>query len=190
MSPSHFLTQLASSIYPDVIQTSISEFQNSKSGVVSKWATDMARSGFLKKASVFLSLQALTTGKDTTSSSTTTGTISAGSITTSTMTNFKPVFTIPAAADEGANLVPNILDPKAVDAQDVCPGYKAEQVREDERGISAVLSLAGAPCNVYGNDVGVLDLKVEFQTANRLAINISPTNLVSWVFWLVGVGFG
>jgi alpha-glucosidase len=88
------------------------------------------------------------------------------------------VFTIPASADEGANLLPNVVDPAAVDAQDACPGYKASQVQEDERGLTAVLTLAGDRCNVYGNDIEVLNLKVEYQSANRLAVNISPANLV------------
>lgn len=78
----------------------------------------------------------------------------------------------------GANLLPNIEDPEAVDAQDACPGYKASQVQEDEHGLSAVLTLAGKPCNVYGTDVKVLNLKVEYQAANRLAINITPANIV------------
>jgi alpha-glucosidase len=42
-----------------------------------------------------------------------------------------------------------------------------------------VLTLAGKPCNVYGNDVEVLNLKVEYQAQNRLAVNISPAYIVS-----------
>jgi alpha-glucosidase len=86
---------------------------------------------------------------------------------------------MPASADEGAQLLPNVVDPEAVNAQDACPGYKASQVHEDEHGVTAVLTLAGEPCNVYGNDISVLNLKVEYQAANRLAINISPANVVS-----------
>jgi alpha-glucosidase len=95
-----------------------------------------------------------------------------------TSTTFNPVFTIPASADEGPNLLPNIDDPQAVDAQTVCPGYKAAQVKEDEHGLTAVLTLAGERCNVYGSDIEVLNLKVEYQGANRLAVNISPAHLV------------
>ncbi|KAF2637359.1 hypothetical protein P280DRAFT_482813 [Massarina eburnea CBS 473.64] len=105
----------------------------------------MARSSFLKTASVLLALQGLSTGQGTAPSTT----VAAGG----TATAFRPEFTIPSAADEGADLLPNINDPDAVNAQDVCPGYKASQVKEDERGLTAVLTLAGAPCNVYGNDV-------------------------------------
>ena len=93
---------------------------------------------------------------------------------------------MPASADQGAPLLPNVLDPRAINAQDACPGYKASQLDENDEGLSAVLTLAGAPCNVYGNDVGVLNLKVEYQADNRLAINISPANLVSLKFLLRG----
>jgi alpha-glucosidase len=92
------------------------------------------------------------------------------------------VFTIPPSADVGAELISNIQDPEAVNAQDVCPGYKASQLKESDSGISAVLMLAGAPCNVYGNDVDVLNLKVEYQSKDRLAVNISPAHLVSQAF--------
>jgi alpha-glucosidase len=93
-------------------------------------------------------------------------------------TTFRDVFTMPASVDVGAKLLPNIKDPAAIDVQTVCPGYKASDVEESDNGLTAVLTLAGAPCNVYGNDIGVLNLKVEYQSANRLAINISPANIV------------
>jgi alpha-glucosidase len=96
-----------------------------------------------------------------------------------TPTSFRSVFTIPPSADTGADLIANIKDPEAVNAQDACPGYKAAQLQEDAGGLSAVLTLAGKPCNVYGNDVEVLNLKVEYQAQNRLAVNISPAYIVS-----------
>lgn len=98
-----------------------------------------------------------------------------------TPTSFRPIFTIPASADRGAELIPNIKDPEAINAQDVCPGYKASQLQETDGGISALLTLAGAPCNVYGNDVDVLNLKVEYQSKDRLAVNISPAYLVGLI---------
>lgn len=79
--------------------------------------------------------------------------------------------------------MPNVKDPSAVDAQSVCPGYKASQVKESDSGLTAVLKLAGAPCNVYGNDIEVLNLQVEYQSANRLAVNIAPANIVSYEIW-------
>lgn len=145
----------------------------------------MARSSFLKAASLLFSLQAVSNGQTTSGNGTAISAVPASSPTIGTVeisgtpTTFRPIFTIPASADEGADVLPNIDDPEAVNAQDVCPGYKASQVQEDDRGLTAVLTLAGAPCNVYGNDVEVLNLKVEYQASNRLAINISPANLVS-----------
>ncbi|KAF2139822.1 glycoside hydrolase family 31 protein [Aplosporella prunicola CBS 121167] len=94
---------------------------------------------------------------------------------TSTATaTYKPQFTVPASADYGANLIPNILDPEAVDAQTVCPGYTASDVSQNDYGFTALLTLAGEACNVYGNDIETLNLTVAYQNADRLSINISP----------------
>lgn len=76
-------------------------------------------------------------------------------------------------------MIANVKDPLAKNAQKVCPGYKATHVKDDEHGLTAVLTLAGKACNVYGNDVHVLNLKVEYQAANRLAISISPAHISS-----------
>lgn len=135
----------------------------------------MAPSSLLQASSLLTSLVALTAAQAATPTSTDGwSTTLAG-----TPTSFRSVFTIPASADQGADLIPNIQDPEAVNAQDVCPGYKASQLKETDGGISAVLTLAGAPCNVYGTDVDVLNLNVEYQSKDRLAINISPAYLVS-----------
>lgn len=69
----------------------------------------------------------------------------AGSVVT-----YSPKFTIPAAADIGADLLPNIYDSQAVDAQSVCPGYTASNYVRNAYGFSASLSLAGEACNIYG----------------------------------------
>lgn len=170
-SSRHFLSQLACRVLPE------QQLQDSLSGIIeesaSNWAAMMAPSRLLKTASVFLSLQAVSQGQDVASSAT------VGAVAGSTATSFRPTFTIPADADKGADLLPNINDPDAVDAQEVCPGYKASQLEEGERGLTAVLTLAGAPCNVYGNDVEVLNLKVEYQADDRLAVNIQPAYIVS-----------
>jgi hypothetical protein len=50
-------------------------------------------------------------------------------------------------------VLPNIDDPNAVDAQNVCPGYKASNVKTTPTGLTATLMLAGPACNVYGTDV-------------------------------------
>jgi alpha-glucosidase len=86
-------------------------------------------------------------------------------------------FAVPAAADNGASLIPNIYDAQAINAQDVCPGYVASNVQRTAHGLTATLTMAGPACNVYGNDVDTLDLTVEYQSADRLAVNIHPTHL-------------
>jgi alpha-glucosidase len=91
----------------------------------------MPRCSLLKGACFLASLLAVTHGQDAT---------------TSTDGVARPIFTIPASADEGANVLPNILDPQAVNAQDVCPGYRASNARYSDRGVSATLTLAGAAC--------------------------------------------
>jgi alpha-glucosidase len=88
-------------------------------------------------------------------------------------------FTIPGNADAGAHLIANIDDPEAVDAQSVCPGYKASNVKESSRGLTATLKLAGKPCNVYGTDVDSLDLSIEYLADDRLNVQLVPTYLDS-----------
>ena len=136
----------------------------------------MPRSSFLQASAVVLSsFSALASAQTPASSS------ASGWSTTlnGTPTSFRSTFTIPASADEGAQLVPNIQDPQAVNAQDVCPGYKASDVQQDDRGLSATLSLAGEPCNVYGIDLEELSLSVEYQAKGRLAVSVVPKYLVS-----------
>lgn len=65
-------------------------------------------------------------------------------------------------------------DPQAVDPQDVCPGYRASNVRVADDGLTADLDLAGEPCNVYGNDVEYLRLAVEFQEQGRVRVEVRP----------------
>jgi alpha-glucosidase len=72
-------------------------------------------------------------------------------------------------------LIPNIFDPQAVNVQDVCPGYKASNVARTPHGLTADLSLAGEACNVYGIDVDALRLTVEYQSSDRLHVEITPT---------------
>lgn len=60
-----------------------------------------------------------------------------------TPTTYSVAFTVPAAADVGPSLLPNVLDPQAVQAQTVCPGYTASGVERTENGVRARLGLAG-----------------------------------------------
>ncbi|USP79208.1 glycoside hydrolase family 31 protein [Curvularia clavata] len=133
----------------------------------------MTHSSLAKTSALLSSLLTLSAGQTSTvSSKTGWSTTLAG-----TPTSFNPVFTIPPTADKGVQQIPNIYDPKAVDAQDVCPGYKASDLKQNDRGLSATLTLAGEPCNVYGTDIKELDLKVEYQAKGRLAVSIVPKQL-------------
>ena len=76
----------------------------------------------------------------------------------STATSFRSIFTVPASADASVPLIPNINDPQALSAQEVCPGYKASNVKRTPYGLTADLGLAGTACNVYGTDIGSLSL--------------------------------
>jgi alpha-glucosidase len=133
----------------------------------------MSRSSFLQASTLLSSFLALTAGQTPISSS------DGGWSTTlaGTPTAFRPVFTIPPSADEGVEQIPNVYDPQAVNAQDVCPGYKASGLEQGDRGLSATLTLAGAACNAYGTDIEELDLKVEYQAKGRLAVSIVPKHL-------------
>ncbi|KAI0102636.1 glycoside hydrolase family 31 protein [Nemania sp. FL0031] len=75
---------------------------------------------------------------------------------------------------DDVTVIPNLRDPDAVDPQSVCPGYKASSVVESPLGLTADLTLAGEPCNVYGTDIEALSLVVEYQVADRLHVEILP----------------
>ncbi|KAE8397719.1 glycosyl hydrolases family 31-domain-containing protein [Aspergillus pseudonomiae] len=89
--------------------------------------------------------------------------------------SFAPQYTLPVSANEAPPVLPNIRDPLAVDAQTVCPGYVASSVQQTPTGLTALLSLAGHGCNVYGTDIDSLNLTVEYQTTDRLHVEIVPT---------------
>jgi alpha-glucosidase len=97
----------------------------------------------------------------------------------SSTTLHRAQFTVPASANVGLPLLPNVDDPDAVDAQTICPGYFASNVINDQYGFSATLTLAGKNCNVYGTDIEELQLRVQYQSQNRLSVNIFPSYLVS-----------
>ncbi|KAL8867462.1 MAG: hypothetical protein Q9174_005651, partial [Haloplaca sp. 1 TL-2023] len=101
-----------------------------------------------------------------------TSTLSAG--VASGTSSFRPIFTVPTEADVGAPLLPNINDPNATDAQTVCPGYNASDVQRTAYGLTATLNLVGPACNAYGTDIETLNLTVEYQSADRLAVRIVP----------------
>ena len=102
---------------------------------------------------------------------------SSGNAVASSTTSYRAIYTVPAAADVGQPVIPNILDPQAVDAQAVCPGYIGSNVSRTELGLDATLTLAGPACNVYGTDIETLSLTVEYQSADRLAVRIVPADI-------------
>jgi hypothetical protein len=56
------------------------------------------------------------------------------------------------------------LDLNATSTIADCPGYVAYNIAKTETSLTADLRLAGAACNVYGNDILELKLLVEYQT--------------------------
>ncbi|KAK5714382.1 hypothetical protein LTR17_017163 [Elasticomyces elasticus] len=94
-----------------------------------------------------------------------------------TATTYSVQFTVPASADVGPNVLPNIKDPSARQAQTLCPGYTASDVQRTENGLTATLNLAGSACNVYGTDIETLALAVDIQSAHRLRVSIQPAYL-------------
>jgi alpha-glucosidase len=95
-----------------------------------------------------------------------------------TLETFRVLSTLSPSIGNFPPLLPNVQDPKAVDAQVVCPGYLASNVVTSNHGLQASLQLAGPPCNVYGTDIAALVLSVEYQNDTRLAIKISPSIIV------------
>lgn len=91
----------------------------------------------------------------------------------------RPYGTLPPDADVGQNILPNILDPKAVNPQSVCPGYKASDIKRNDYGLTGTLTLAGSKCNVYGDDIESLQLSVQYQSSDRVNVQIWPTYIGS-----------
>lgn len=51
-----------------------------------------------------------------------------------------------------------------------CPGYKVSNVVTSGTSLTADLSLAGEPCNTYGEDLKDLILHVEYQNGMVLSL--------------------
>lgn len=58
------------------------------------------------------------------------------------------------------------------DALASCPGYTASNVETSSTGLTADLTLAGEPCNVYGDDLRDLTVAVTYETDARLHVKI------------------
>ena len=70
------------------------------------------------------------------------------------------------------------VDPAVLDG---CPGYDATSIEVDGPRLSAKLVLAGTPCNVFGNDIKVLDLDVVYETSTSV-VHGSTKDVTSDVF--------
>ncbi|KAK3068580.1 hypothetical protein LTR53_013743 [Teratosphaeriaceae sp. CCFEE 6253] len=71
------------------------------------------------------------------------------------------------------SLTPTVYDPVAPDAQQ-CPGYTASNAVDTASGFTADLTLSGAHCQAYGNDIDDLVLEVQYQSQSRLNVKIYP----------------
>jgi len=117
-------------------------------------------------------------GLDPTAYGTSTASITTATVSGSTSA-YSVAFTMPASADIGPNILPNIKDSNAKQAQALCPGYKASNVQNTEYGFNATLTLAGDACNVYGTDIEELYFELDVQSAHRMRIRIEPAYLDS-----------
>ncbi|USW49247.1 Putative glycoside hydrolase family 31, galactose mutarotase-like domain superfamily [Septoria linicola] len=146
----------------------------------------MARSGFAQAVLALSALSSFTIAQDSSSPpadglatsvyATSTGSVGTAPFSGATSTYSIP-FTVPASADIGPNILPNIKDPSAKQAQVLCPGYKASNVNHTANGFTATLDLAGEACNVYGTDVETLAVELSLQSSHRLRLSIQPVYL-------------
>ena len=58
---------------------------------------------------------------------------------------------------------------------DDCPGYTASNIRKSDVGITADLKLAGAACDIYGNDLVKLKFEASYQTGKSTRSNLIGT---------------
>ncbi|KAF8133622.1 hypothetical protein K438DRAFT_2031359 [Mycena galopus ATCC 62051] len=52
-------------------------------------------------------------------------------------------------------------------AAGTCPGYFLQSLAETANGMTAKLNLAGAACNIFGEDVANLTIQVTYETETR-----------------------
>lgn len=93
----------------------------------------------------------------------------------STMASLLKLAFVAGAGLISANPLPALLQTQSgngnVDLSN-CPGYKASNVQTSSTGLTADLTLAGAPCNAYGRDLEDLVLIVEYQTDQRVHVKV------------------
>ncbi|KAI9722871.1 MAG: hypothetical protein M1828_004437 [Chrysothrix sp. TS-e1954] len=95
-----------------------------------------------------------------------------------TSTHYTAIPTIASAQDYAPSLTPNVYDKTAPDSQVVCKGYKAEDVQTSASGLTANLIAKGPACNTYGTEIDELSLLVEYQSKERLHVQVIPRYLV------------
>ncbi|KAK3678865.1 hypothetical protein LTR78_001318 [Recurvomyces mirabilis] len=87
-----------------------------------------------------------------------------------------PLSTLLPQIDAAPSLTPTIYDNSAPDPQR-CPGYKASGLTNTSSGFTADLTIAGADCAAFGNDIADLVLEVVYQTKERLNLKVYPKYL-------------
>ncbi|CUM67385.1 uncharacterized protein PRCAT00005079001 [Priceomyces carsonii] len=76
----------------------------------------------------------------------------------------------------GVEQVPNIINSSAIDANVAAKGYDLLNVSKTRHGIEGILKLKEAT-DIYGYDFDYLTLTVEYQTNERLNVQIKPKNM-------------
>lgn len=109
-----------------------------------KWAQAWLALSSLVSAQSSTSAQLTADGLTTGAAMSTTASI--GTVTPNgSSTTYSVAYTVPASADVGPNILPNVKDPNAKQAQSLCPGYHASNVQKTNHGLQATLNLAGDP---------------------------------------------
>ena len=65
-----------------------------------------------------------------------------------------------------------VLGAQKLDRLAKCPGYNASNFRSGPDGLTADLSLAGPACNVFGEDLIKLVLKVTYETSQSFPVGM------------------
>ncbi|KAH6712990.1 glycoside hydrolase family 31 protein [Leptodontidium sp. MPI-SDFR-AT-0119] len=66
----------------------------------------------------------------------------------------------------------SILPRASKDPLATCPGYKASNIKTSSSSLTADLTLAGAACNAYSDDLKSLTLEVVYETNDRIHVKI------------------
>nr|OQO24766.1 hypothetical protein B0A51_07791 [Rachicladosporium sp. CCFEE 5018] len=93
-----------------------------------------------------------------------------------TSTSERVLSTLSTQINAAPSLTPTILDNSAPDPQ-ACPGYKASNVANNAQGFTADLTIAGANCQAFGNDIADLTLEVSYQAKSRLNVRVYPKHI-------------